>query len=191
MDGAKDWPIDRFLRDVASAVNRDDRGYLAELRRGLSKTTEQQAWEHLIPYCADFENEERRATWCIIGGLAALLVPDGLSISEPWSNLGTTMRALAKGDGDRDETKALKSFEPKFRRALSCDDVVSLCEIVVGIARAADVKGVPVNLRNLFWDIWNWADPDKRDDIRLKWSKQYFRVFEPRVDVANQGGVME
>lgn len=191
MDGTKDWPIDRFLREVASAANRDDRGYLAELRRGLSKTTEQQAWEHLIPYCSDFENEEHRVAWCTIGGLAALLIRNGLIANEPWSNLGTTMRALAKGDGGRDEAKALKSFEPKFRRALSCDDVVSLCEIVVGIVRAADVKGVPVNLKNLFWDLWNWSEPDKRDDIRLRWSKQYFRVFEPRVDMTKEGGVTE
>jgi hypothetical protein len=33
MDEKKDYPIDRFLRDVAQAVAREDRGYLAELRR--------------------------------------------------------------------------------------------------------------------------------------------------------------
>ena len=57
MDEKKDYPIDRFLRDVAQAVARDDRGYLAELRRGLGGTTQDQAWEHLIPYCSDFDTD--------------------------------------------------------------------------------------------------------------------------------------
>ena len=182
MDETKKHPIDRFLDWVADIARKDDRGTLAELRRGLSDTTQDQAWEHLIPYCADFDtNESHRAVWCAVGGLAALLVPDGLISSEPWSNLGTTMCALAKGDGT-DEQKALKSFEPKFRRALSCDDTMSICELVVGIGRTAAGKGVPVNLKSLFWDLWNWNDLDKREQIRLRWAKQYFRVFEPRPD---------
>ena len=95
------------------------------------------------------------------------------------------MRLLAKGSGDGDESKALKSFEPKFRRALSCDNTRSLCEMVVGIGRTAAVKGVSVNLKVLFWDLWNWSDSDKRDEIRLRWAKEYYRVFEPRMDTVS------
>ena len=180
MNETKEYPIDRFLAWAADVARKDDRGALAELRRGLSDTTQDQAWEHLIPYCADFDtNESHRAVWCAVGGLAALLAPDGLISSEPWSNLGTTMRAIAKGDGT-DEQKALKSFEPKFRRALSCGDMMSLCEFVIGIGRTAAAKGVPMNLKTLFWDLWNWNDLDKREQIRLRWAKQYFWVFEPR-----------
>ena len=188
MDEQKDYPIDRFLREVERAVAKDDRGYLAELRRGLSETTQERAWEHLIPYCGDFDTDAaHRTVWCAVGGLAALLVPDGLVSNEPWSNLGTTMRSIAKG-GEDDEAGALKSFEPKFRRILSCGDAVSLCELVVGIGRTAAVKGVPVNLRALFWDLWNWDDSDKREDVRLKWAKQYYRVFEPRSDAPSDRG---
>ena len=183
MNEKKEWPIDRFLQWVNAIVRKDDRGTLAELRRGLSVTTQDHAWEHLIPFCNDFDRDaEHRIVWCTVGGLAATLVPDGLASSEPWNNLGTTLRALAKGGGEGDETKALKSFEPKFRRVLSCDDTLSLCEIVAGIGRTADVKGVSVNLKILFWDLWNWSDSDKREAIRLQWAKQYFRVFEPKSD---------
>ena len=185
MDEPKDYPINRFLREVAAAAARDDRGYLAELRRGLSETTQDRAWEHLMPHCSDFDrNEIHRAIWCTVGGLAALLVRDRLISAEPWSNLGTTMRALAKGPGE-DDSKALKSFEPKFRRLLSCGDTLQLCEMVAGIGLAASAKGVPVNLERLFWDLWNWEDPVERDAIRLRWAKQYFRVYEPRPDAAS------
>ena len=179
MSEINEWPIDRFLKWIGEIVCRDDRGTLAELRRGLSVTTQERAWEHLIPFCKDFDSDgDHRAVWCTVGGLAAELVPDGLSSKEPWNNLGTTMRALAKGSGEGDSVKALKSFEPKFRRALSCGDTHSLCEMVVGIGRAASMKGVTVNLKVLFWDLWNWSDPDKREITRLKWAKQYFGVFE-------------
>ena len=174
MNETKEWPIDRFLKEVVSAAERDERGYLAELRRGLSETTQDQAWEHLIPYCFDFdENEQHRKVWCTIGGLAATLAPGKLISNEPWNNLGTTMRQLAKGS-ESDETKALKSYEPKFRRLLSCGDTLSLCETIVGIGRTAGVNGVAVNLQTLFWDMWNWDVPEQRDSIRLKWAKQYF-----------------
>ncbi len=183
MNEKKEWPIDRFLQWVTEIVRKDDRGTLAELRRGLSETTQDQAWEHLIPYCTDFaENDEHRFVWCTVGGLAAILVSEDLLSTEPWNNLGTTMRAIAKGAGEVDEAKALKSFEPKFRRALSCGDTRSLCEMVVGIGRTAAVKGVRVNLKRLFWDLWNWNNPDKREGTRLQWSKQYFSVFEPKSD---------
>ena len=174
MNETKEYPIDRFLREVA--FRKDDRGYLAELRRGLSITTQHQAWEHLIPYCPDFEQPVVCAIWCTVGGLAALLVPDGLVSSESWNNLGTTMRELAKGTDTGDTAKVLKTFEPKFRRLLSCNDTVSLCEMIVGIGRTASVKDVRVNLIRLFWDLRNWDDPDKRDKTRLSWAKQYFCV---------------
>lgn len=184
MDATNNSPIKRFLREVAAAAARDDRGCLAELRRGLSPTTQDRAWEHLIPYCSDFDrNEPHRAIWCTVGGLAALLVRDRLVSSEPWNNLGTTMRALAKGVPGGEETKALKTYEPKFRRLLSCTDTLQLCEMVAGIGLAAAAKRVPVNLERLFWDLWHWDDPDNpdaRDAIRLRWAKQYFRVSGPR-----------
>ena len=191
MSETKEYPIDRFLQWVTELAQRDDRGTLAELRRGLSETTQDQAWEHLIPYSSDFvENSDHRVVWCTIGGIAALLIPVGLSSSEPWNNIGTTMRTLAKGGGENDGTKALKTFEPKFRRALSCDDTRSLCEIVIGVGRTAVVKNVPLNLKVLFWDLWNWSDQDKRETIRLQWAKQYFKIIEPRVDaVSAQEGV--
>ena len=182
MNETKKWPIDRFLEQVEKI--KDDHGTFAELRRGLSETTQDRAWEHLIPFCDDFDsNATHRVVWCTIGGLAATLIPDGLDSTEPWNNLGTTMRTLAKGSGDDDESKTLKSFEPKFRRMLSCGDTCSLCEMVTGIGRTAAVKGVPVNLRRLFWDLWNWDNLEKRDEIRLKWAKQYFSVYEPKSDV--------
>ena len=178
MADSQDYPIDRFLRAIAAAVKQDERGTLAELRRGQSPTTKEAAWPHVAPYCADFEKDAPRAVFCTVGALAALLMPDHLDSSEPWRNLGTTMRELAKGSGGVDE-KALTTYEPKFHRLLSCTDTLSLCELVGNIGRAASAKGAKMNLRSLFWDLWSWDDPEKREAARLRWAKQFFRVYAP------------
>ena len=45
----KEYPIDQFLAWVADVARKDDRGTLAELRCGLSKTMQDRAWDTLIP----------------------------------------------------------------------------------------------------------------------------------------------
>lgn len=185
----KEWPIERFLQWVAEIVRKDDRGTLAELRCGLSKTMQDRAWEHLIPYCDKLGIPAVRAVWCTVGGLAAILVPKGLDCSaKPWweYNFGTTMRILAKGKetGEIGE-KALKSFEPRFRRLLSCDDTILLCEMVAGIGKAAENNDVPVNLLSLFWDLSHW-DGASHDDIRFQWSQQYFGGLWKTPDLENK-----
>lgn len=172
----KEWPIDRFLQWVVEIVRKDDRGTLAELRCGLSKTMQDRAWEHLIPFCNKLAIPAVRAVWCTVGGLAAILVPKRLNTDQPWweYNFGMTMRILAKGSAHGEEIdKALKSFEPRFRRLLSCDDTVLLCEMVAGIGKAACDKEVSVNLKGLFWDLSHW-DGEKHDEIRFRWSQQFF-----------------
>ena len=172
----KEWPIDRFLQWVAEIVRKDDRGTLAELRCGLSKTMQDRAWEHLIPFCNKLAIPAVRAVWCTVGGLAAILVPKKLNTDQPWweYNFGMTMRILAKGSAHGEEIdKVLKSFEPRFRRLLSCDDTVLLCEMVAGIGKAACDKEVSVNLKGLFWDLSHW-DGEKHDEIRFRWSQQFF-----------------
>ena len=168
-----------LLVKIKQATDNDkgpDRAYLAELRCGSNKTMQDRAWEHLIPYCDELDNPVVRAVWCTVGGLAAILVPKGLNSDQPWweYNFGMTMRILAKGKENGDGVdKALKSFEPRFRRLLSCDDTILLCEMVSSIGKAAESTGVRVNLRGLFWDLSHW-EGDDHDDIRFRWSQQYF-----------------
>lgn len=170
------YGITRLLQEIES--NAKDRAYLATLRQGLSETTQMRAWEYLIPICNSFEEPSKRFVWCTVAGLAAIVIPDGLATHESWNNLGTTMRDLAKGTNSSDVGAALKTFEPKFRRLLACHDTVELCEIVVGIGRTAVNKGVSINLEKLFWDLWTWDEPNKREETQLRWAKQFFYVFD-------------
>lgn len=179
----KECSVERFTELIArirNAANEDkgpDRAYLAELRCGLHKTMQDRAWEHLIPYSDKLSIPAVRAVWCTVGGMASILVPKDLDCSsKPWweYNFGTTMRKLARGEesGENGE-KALKSFEPRFRRLLSCDDTILLCEMVASIGKAAESNQVHVNLKSLFWDLSHW-DGEKHDEIRFRWSQQFF-----------------
>lgn len=192
-------PIDSFLQWVGELARNDDRGTLAELRRGLSETTQEQAWGHIVRFSRkDFENDLSRAVWCSVGGLAALMIPKGFVTEEKKDNLGTTMRkvALKAVAGENvsfaDKEKTLKNFSPRLRRVLDETDTISLCEMVVQIVRMAFNKEVPVNLRNLFLSLRSWNDSEQREKTRLKWTQQYYTLFEPRPDSPwDQGGQAE
>ncbi len=186
----KECPIDRFLQWIADLVRRDDRGTLAELRRGLSPTTREQCWPHIIRFAkSDFENETLRTVWCSIGGLAALMIPKGFVTDDDNDNLGTTMQKLAfkampTTNGQREsKEKALKDFSPRLRRILDALDSIPLCEMAVRIVRMAASKDVPVNLRNLFLNLCSWDNAENREKTRLKWTRRYYTIFEPRTDV--------
>lgn len=160
-------PIDRFLADLASAVHRDDRGKLADLRRSVSEATSHRAWPHLAPYC-DLRDARVRAIWSVIGAGFATLAPDGLARTNV-GNIGATMRKLALGDGRPDEKK-LASFEGRFRRLLTCPTVEELCEHLVAIVRAAKAKSVPIDFRKLYDDLMAWED----QQVRIEWATAYW-----------------
>jgi len=162
--------IDVFLAELSGYVKREEHGPLADLRRGFSKTTEHRAWPYLAKYC-DLTSARQRAIWQTIGAGFATIRE-----SENVDNLGHTMRGLAIGErkGKSEQTEALKSFDGRFRRLLTCRTPEQVCEHLPGIIRAASRKGVGVNFRQLFWDLMSW-NSDKRD-IRVEWAAAYWGV---------------
>ena len=170
------YPICRLLETIKAAAKQDNRGMLAELRRGLSPSTQEYAWPHLISFCKDFENDDVRSIWCTVGGLSALFAKSGLFSEARWNNMGTVMNRIALDGNEKNADKALENYGAKFRRILSCGDVASLCETVIRVGRVAEKKNIPINPEILFWDLWNWRDPVKRDEVKLRWAKQYYAV---------------
>lgn len=176
----KRFAIDDFLDEVKA--HRDDRGFLARLKRGLAEGTEDQAWGILAVQHFDFSNAAKRRVWSVIGGLAANLVDAGLLKTEGRENMGTVMRLVMHADGKADESRMkkdesrMKTYETKLRRLLNCDSTVELCDLVIGVVRLAEAKGVAVNCRQLYFDLNRWDDPEKREDIRIHWAQDFYRV---------------
>jgi CRISPR type I-E-associated protein CasB/Cse2 len=172
--------IEGFLAKIREAVNRDERGYLATLRRGLNDGTQQQSWPLIVPWCQRFEDETTRKIWCTIGGIAALLCASNLDCQTS-ASLASAMRAIdekRKRQPAKEEQNAGKPSEMKFRRILNSPDAIDLCNLAVPVTRMAERESVPLNCRDLFWNLMQWNDQNKRDEIRIRWTYDFYRVIE-------------
>ena len=163
MDEKGTKPIDGFLERLKEYVKSEDRGALANLRRGFSETTEHRAWPYISAWC-DLTNPRERAIWLTIGAGFATMEETADA-----GNLGTTLRAIALGDGTRKADEALKSFDGRFRRLLSCHTAEELCVHLPGIIRTSKHKSVAVNFRQLYDDLKYWGGRAK-----VRWASQYW-----------------
>lgn len=161
--------IKAFLEFLNKRKN--DRGLMADLRHGFSKGTEYRAWPHIAKWGCDLENEKARLIW--------LTVAAGFATHEQTAaceNMGFSLRRLAlEGQGDSVE-KALKTFDARFRRLLTCSTAKEVCDRLIGVIKAAERKNVPVNYEKLFWDLMCWENPEK--EIKIKWAAQYWGAAE-------------
>lgn len=169
----KRFAIDDFLDEVKA--HRDDRGYLARLKRGLAEGTEDQSWGILAVQHFDFSNAVKRKVWATVGSLAATLMDAGLFKTEGWENMGMVMRHIMNADGKADESR-VRTYETKLRRLLNCTSTVELCDLVIGVVRQAAAKGVTVNCRQLYFDLNGWDDQEKREKSRVRWAQDFYRV---------------
>jgi CRISPR type I-E-associated protein CasB/Cse2 len=156
--------IDGKINDLMQFLyaSNDDRGIMADLRRGLSETTQNRAWPHIARFCDLTNNRERRIVQLIAAGFAI----HGSSSSEN-ANWGSVMRRIAMGDGKGDER--LKTFESRFRRLLSASSSEELCDFLPGIIRTAEAKGMAVNFSKLYKDIFYWGE-----NVKINWAASFW-----------------
>jgi CRISPR type I-E-associated protein CasB/Cse2 len=167
--------LDGLLAEIrqAAAPGHPDRGKLAALRHGFGETTASLAWPYIAPYC-DLTDARQRTLWLTVAATAATLQPDGL-VRRGAGNVGATMRNLALGKDAhaKDAEKTLASFEARFRRLLSGQTSVELCQHLTTVVRAASAKGVALDVRQLFEDLQDWERRDVRD-VPVEWARGYW-----------------
>ena len=142
---------------------KQDRGALARLRRGLSATTRQDAWTVLGPHFGPIA--VGHPVYETVAGCFALhpaAQPPAIG------NLGETMRE-ALGDKIREG----KEPHARFRCLLACSSRDEICQHVRHAVRLAKSRTVPVpvNYRRLFEDLWWWNERTK-----IEWAKAYWQV---------------
>lgn len=156
--------IERFLDWAQQRVSSNDRGTLADLRRGFSPGTANRCWPYIARYC-DLARDRERIIWQTI---AAGFATHGATVKG--GNLGTTMRLLALDGSTGTSEDALKSFDGRFRRLLTCDNAVELCEHLPGIIKAAKAKNsIFIDYERLFSDLLYWGD-----HVKLRWASAYW-----------------
>ncbi len=161
MDDSK-TKIQAFLDYLESHCH--DRGIMADLRHGFSPGTEYRAWPHVAPWC-DLTDQRRKSIFITIAGAFATQSHSGAQAG----NLGTTLRQLAVQGASGKPDEALKSFEARFRRLLTCTTARQVCERLPGIIRAASRKAIGINLERLYYDLLYWDEK-----VKLAWAAAYW-----------------
>ncbi|ODS31182.1 MAG: CRISPR-associated protein Cse2 [Candidatus Scalindua rubra] len=160
--------IERLI--IALEKHKDDRGVMADLKRGFSDSTADRTWPYLSKWGCDIVNDRERIIYQTVS--AAYAVTKGCSTDKDNYNIGTVCRQLAIGDGRGD--KKLKTFEARFRRLLTCSSVDEISGHLTGIIRAAAAKNIAINFKRLFKDLWYYSD-----NVKLEWASEYWKVEEP------------
>ena len=151
---------------------RDDRGAMADLRRGLSQATEDRAWPWIARWC-DITNDRQRRIYTVVAAAFAMH-PE----TTDQGNMGTVMHAIAQCNQKGDD--GLKSFEPHFRRFLNCHAAPEVCERLPGIVRRAKQQGIAIDYRQLFLDLCYWGDR-----VKIRWAATFWG--EPKSKDKAQG----
>lgn len=160
---------DRAARFVAHLQARqEDRGLMADLRRGFSETTADRTWPHIAPWC-ELTNPRQRVIYQTIGAAFATQ-PEATEEG----NMGNVMRRLAMGDGRGED--GLKTFDSRFRRFLSCTAAQEICDRLPSIIRAAGNRSIPINHVQLLTDLWFW---DWNDYAKIRWASAYWGTGQP------------
>ncbi len=156
---------DRLVGQLERWHAEQNRGPLARLRRGLSETTQQDAWPVLGRLFGEFA--VGNPVFETVAGCFALYP---FEKAPPIGNFGETVGRTIPDEKMRDE----KEPHTRFRRLLACDSRDDICQHVRHAVRLAKSKDVPINYRQLFLDLWWW--PGFNNRIKIDWAKAYWSV---------------
>ena len=152
----------RFVDYLVGLEAAENRAALAALRRGAGKPpgTTPEMFPIMVPWTSTLPTTEADHYY-LIGALFALHPSntDG-------GNLGTTLRAVAGGDG-----AAMESTQRRFMVLLNtgADDLHYHLRQAVSLARSKDV---PINWVRLLGDLRSWDHPDRY--IQRQWAEKFW-----------------
>jgi len=156
--------IHPFIAHLQSLAEKQDRGALAALRRGLGQPpgTAAEMFRYVEPYLPQKRSSAQEAVYYIIASLFALH-------SKPTNvgNMGSHMAAIRVEGGE-------DALDRRFTALLAAhpDDLPNALRQAISYLKS---KEVPVNWNQLFWDLQNWDD--KRDDPRYSVQKKWASAF--------------
>ncbi len=171
----KQYSIDRLLAFLQA--NSENRGIMADLRRGFSHGTEDRAWPHLAQFCRLEYDRERIIMATICAGFATVKGTQGQL------GMGAVLRRIALDSG---ANEALKSFEGRFRRLLTCDSPEEVCSRLPAIFRLAEKRGIGIDFQQLYWDLKKWDAEGSR--VKVKWADDYWGATREKQEHADNGG---
>ncbi len=161
--------IHPFISHLQSLAEKQERGALAALRRGLGQPPGMVAemYRYVEPFLPQVRSRAQEAGYYLVAALFALHPK-----STGAGNFGTHM-AQTRSKGGED------ALERRFTALLSAhpDDLPDTLRQSVSFLKS---KEIPVNWNQLFWDLQNWDEEDRR--VQKKWAS----AFWSRVQTAEE-----
>ncbi len=148
-----------FITYLKSLVEKDDRGALASLRRGLGQPPgiTPEMYRYVIPYLPENPPKWQEQSFYLI---AALFASHPKSTNK--GNLGNHL-ANARTEGNE------QALERRFTALLSAhpDDLPDYLRQTISLLKS---KEVPVNWSELLYNLQSWSHPKYGDVVRKKWA---------------------
>ena len=168
MRESESW-VDYFVAHLEDLRQRENRGALAALRRGLGSApgSVPAMYPHILPWAP--HNRVAENACCIIGSLFALHPDPG--------GAGNMGNAFAKV-GDRTE-----SLEKRFVALLNChyDDLPNHLRQAVSLLKSKDV---PIDWRQLLWNVVSW-DHEARF-VQKQWAREFWKSRPSEAEVGEE-----
>lgn len=158
-----------FVSYLQRLAEREDRGALAALRRGLGQPpgTVAAMYPYVVPWLPAEARPWQEAAYYLVAALFALHpAPGGVG------NLGYSFRLAERQEpGERGADERASANERRFVALLAAhpDDLPDRLRQAISFLAS---KEVPVNWHQLFRDIARWADASRR--VQNEWARAYW-----------------
>ncbi|NLX43893.1 MAG: type I-E CRISPR-associated protein Cse2/CasB [Chloroflexi bacterium] len=163
-----------FVERLEDLANREDRGALAALRRGLGQPagTVSAMYPWVVPWLPENCPPWTEATYYTVASLFALHPSSGRD-----ANLGVSLRraggsdSSAGGDAGEGSGGAMASVERRLVALLAAnsEDLPGLLRQAISLLRS---KEIPVNWHQLFLDLQQWGAPSRR--VQRTWAAGFW-----------------
>ncbi len=157
-----------FVAYLESLAQREDRGALAALRRGLGQPpgTVAAMYPYVVPWLPDEARPWQEAAYYVVAALFALHpAPGGVG------NLGDGFRRAERPAEGAESDARNEANERRFVALLAAhpDDLAERLRQAVSYLASQDV---PVNWGQLFQDLAHWGDVSRR--VQNRWAQSYW-----------------
>jgi CRISPR system Cascade subunit CasB len=154
-----------FIDYLYTLAKKEDRGALATLRRGLGQPpgTVTEMFRYVIPHLPNDRRQER----------ACFLIAPLFALHPKIAESGNMGAHLARTRTEAGE----EALERRFTALLSAhaDDLAEYLRQAVSFLKSKEE--IPVNWNQLFWDILNWDDEDRR--VQKEWARAFWSRPQP------------
>jgi CRISPR system Cascade subunit CasB len=150
-----------FIAHLLELYERQDRGALAALRRGLGLPagTAAEMFRYVEPFLAQKRSRTQESAYYLVASLFALHPKSTIS-----GNLGNHMAQTRTESGE-------DALERRFTALLSAhpDDLPGSLRQAISFLKS---KEIPVNWNQLFWDLQNWDDEGR--GVQKRWASAFW-----------------